>query len=153
MPPSSDDLRDWRAFEIEQAGTSGGHCDCCGTNTKRIWGYVQHRGALVAAYFVAWTEGKPDHGAAFDLILGKWGESATKKDRYSVALDFRVIEDSPQFMVVDAKNRVTSGSPLVGTALVRSDVIGTTLAPQIFAILDAVYMTPELDELRSWSGR
>src|SRR5215468_3784985 len=100
---SSDPSPDWREFEIEESGTAGGHCDCCGTTTKRVWGFVQRAGEPVGAYFVAWTQGKPDHGAAFDLILGKWGDSATKQDRYSTALDFRLIDGAPQFMVVDAE--------------------------------------------------
>ena len=141
---------DWRAFEIEQTGTSAGHCDCCGTATKRVWGLVRRDGVAVATYFVGWTESKPDHGAAFDLILGKWGDSTTKEDRYAVALDFRLIGQSPKFMVVDAINRVTSDSPLVGAALKRSDVIGTPLAPKIFAVIDAVYMGAGLNVLRSW---
>jgi hypothetical protein len=100
---------------------------------------------------VGWTEGKPDHGAMFDLILGKWGDSAANDDRYSVALDFRLIDGAPQFMVVDAVNRVTSESALVGTALKRADVIGTPLAPQVFAIVDAVFMSDSAREVRHWS--
>lgn len=138
-------------FDIEEAGTAGGHCACCGTTTKRVWGFVRRGGEPVGAYFVAWTEGKPDHGAKFDLILGRWGDSAAKDDRYAVALDFRLIDGTPQFMVVDALGRVTSGSPLVGTALKRSDVIGTPLAPQVFAVVDAVYMSHSVGEVRHWS--
>lgn len=147
----SDPTPDWRAFEIEETGTAGGHCDCCGTVTKRVSGLVRREGEPVGAYFVAWTGDKPDHGAAFDLILGKWGDGATKSDRYSVALDFRILEDAPQFMVVDAAPRATSRSPLVGVALSRSDVIGTPLAPHVFAIIDAVYMSTSGTDLRRWS--
>lgn len=140
---------DWREFEVELAGSSGGHCECCGTNTKRIWGFVRRHDDPVGAYFVTWTQGKPDHGAKFDLILGKWGKSATNEDRYSAALDFRLIEGTPQFMVVDAHNRETAGS--VGATLSRADIIGTPIAPQVFAIVDAIYMSKGLVEVRSWS--
>lgn len=146
-----DPAPDWREFEVEEAGAACGHCDCCGTMTKRVWGFVRRESEPVCAYFVAWTEGKPDHGAAFDLILGKWGDTATKQDRYATALDFRLIDGAPQFMVVDAEERATSGSPLVGTALKRSDVIGTPIAAQIFAVIDAVYMSSSGSEVRRWS--
>jgi hypothetical protein len=149
---ASDPSPDWRDFDIEQAGTSGGYCDCCGMTTKRVWGFVRREGEPVGAYFVAWTLGKPDHGASFDLILGKWGEAAAKDDRYSVALDYRLLDGAPQFMVVDALDRATSRSPLVGAALKRSDVIGTALAPQVFAIVDAVYMSDSADEVRHWTA-
>jgi hypothetical protein len=150
---SPDPSVDWRDFEIEETGTRVGNCDCCGAATHRVWGFVRRKGEPVAAYFVAWTRGKPDHGATFDLILGKWGDFAAKDDRYSVALDFRLIDGAPQFMVVDALNRATSGSPLVGTALKRSDVVGTSLAPQVFAIVDAVFMSDGVREVRQWSDR
>lgn len=148
---SSDPLPDWRDFEVEEYGTAGGHCECCGTTTKNAWGLVSRNSEPVGAYFVAWTQGKPDHGAKFDLILGKWGDSATRDDRYSVALDLRLIDGVAQFMVVDAINRATSASPLVGTALKRSNVIGTLLAPQVVAIVDAVYMSDSAGEVRHWS--
>ncbi len=142
---------DWRSFEVEQSGTSEGHCDCCGSTTKRVWGLIHKDGAAVAAYFVGWAEQRPDHGASFDLILGKWGASATKQDRYAVALDYRIVEGSHQFMVVDAHGRLTYGSELADSALNRSEVIGTPLASQVFALIDAIYMgDPRLDEIRTW---
>jgi len=149
---STDPSPDWRDFEIEDFGTTGGHCDCCGTTTKRVCGFVRRNGEPVGAYFVAWTQGRPDHGATFDLILGKWGDSAAKNDRYSVALDYRLIDGAPQFMVVDATDRATSDSSLVETALKRSDVIGTPLARQVFVIVDAVYMSDSVAEVRHWTG-
>jgi hypothetical protein len=137
----SDPSPGWRDFETEESGATDGHCECCGTTTKRVWGFVRRNGEPVGAYFIAWTQGKPDHGAKFDLILGEWGNSAAKDGRYSVALDYRLIDGAPLFMVVDALNRAPSGSPLVGMALKRSDVIGSPLAPHVFAIVDAVFMS------------
>jgi hypothetical protein len=142
---------DWRSFKVEQSGASDGHCDCCGSTTKRVWGLIHGNGAAVAAYFVGWAEQRPDHGASFDLILGKWGASATKQDRYAVALDYRIVEGSPQFMVVDAQGRLTSDGELVDLALKRSEIVGTPLAPQVFALIDAIYMgDSRLDEIRTW---
>jgi hypothetical protein len=148
---SSDPALDWRDFEIEESGAADGCCECCGTTTKRVWGFARCNGKPVGAYFVAWTQGRPDHGAKFDLILGQWGRSATKDDRYSVALDYRLMDGAPQFMIVDVLNRVTSGSPLVGTALKRSNVIGTAFERQVFTIVDAVYMSDSAGEIRRWT--
>lgn len=142
----------WRDFELEDAGSEAGQCDCCGTSTTRHWGFIRRNGQPVGAYFVAFAHGRPDHGAKFDLILGNWGHTASRADRYALAVDMRVIDGAPAFMVVDAVDRITSGSPLVGTALMRTDVIGTPLAPQAFAIIDAVYMSDVVAELRRWSA-
>ena len=147
----NDGLVDWQSFDVEQSGASGGHCDCCGTTTKRVWGFIQRDGATVAAYFVSWVEQRPDHGAGFDLILGKWGPSATNQDRYAVALDHRIVDRSPQFMVVDAQGRLASNGDLAAAALKRSEIIGTPLAPQVFALVDAIYLgDARLNELRAW---
>jgi hypothetical protein len=43
-------------------------------------------------------------------------------------------------MVVDACERVTDHTELAATALKRSDVIGTVLAQQVFALMDAIYI-------------
>lgn len=139
-------------LEIEPTGESTGHCDCCGSTTKRVWGFVHRDGDTVGAYFIGWAEGRPDHGASIELILGKWGEAATRQERYVVALDCRIIETSPQFMVVDAQGRLPSADDLAASALKRSEVIDTPLAPQVFALVDAIYGgDPRLEEVRNWS--
>jgi hypothetical protein len=147
-----EDSIDWRDFEIEQSGASGGTCDCCGSTTKRIWGFAHRNGGTTAAYFVAWTEGKADHGAKFDLILGKWGDKAAQADRYVVALDFHIGGQAPEFVVVDAHTRGASFAALAATTLSRSDVIGTPLAAQVYAVVDAIYMSDGVEAVRAWSN-
>lgn len=150
-PMPADATYDWRAFEIEQSGTSAGVCECCGMTTQRVWGFVRDEGP-VGAFFISWTPGRPEHGAAFDLILGAWGDSAQASDRFATALMLHLVEGTPQFMVIDADQRKIAKSPLIETALKRSDVIGTALAPLVFAVVDAVYMSDSASEIRSWCG-
>ena len=53
-----------------------GPCECCGNDSRRVWGWVHSPTATVAAYFVHWTLGRVfDHGANFDLIIGAWGRT------------------------------------------------------------------------------
>jgi hypothetical protein len=103
-----------------------------------VWGTISNDGLTLAAYFVNWTEQRVEHGASFDLVLGKWGAEAAAQDRFAVALDFRVFEGAGSFMVIDAEERWSSGDKLAGSALKRSEVIGTPLAPQVFALIDAI---------------
>ena len=54
-------------------------------------------------------------------------------------------------MVVDAAGRVSADSDVVGSSLKRSDVIGTPLVSQVFALVDAICAgDPRLDELWAW---
>ena len=84
-------------------------------------------------------------------MLGEWGDDKSADDRTTAALEFRVVDGAPQFMVIDAGERPVSKSKLANAALSREDVIGTPIAQTVFAISDAVYMTEGVKELRSWS--
>lgn len=138
-------------LEIELSGDKESTCDCCGKTTKRVWGFVHHPRGTVAAYYVGWTIGKQDHGAAFDLILGAWGSNAEREDRAAVALDYRVGEGGSWFRVENAVGRFLSGNQLSGHDCTREDVIGTPLAEQVFTIVDAVlWGDSRLDEVRGW---
>lgn len=79
-----------------------------------------------------------DHGANFDVIIGKWGEASSASDRVLVALEYRLLETGPAFMVIDAESRPAAQSKLVGRALPRSEVIGQSFATEVFAVADAV---------------
>lgn len=115
-----------------------GPCDCCGENSRTVWGFV-HRGERTeASYFVHWSLGKvPEHGAHIDLIIGRWGEGAEPKDRCAVSL---VFYPGRGVSVLDAKGRKIAQSALVGQALGRDEVIGTPLAQVVFDMIDAIWL-------------
>jgi hypothetical protein len=117
-----------------------GPCECCGQLTTRVWGYIYQSNEARAAYFVEWTPGYEPAQANFDLIVGEWGEGTTAAQRQAVSLEYRVLDSGPAFMVVDAGAREVKSSPLIKRALNRTDVIGTPLAAEIFALCDAIYL-------------
>jgi len=142
-------LIQWRVMsqssdlEVERAGESGGTCDCCGNESRTVWGNVHERdGGTVASYFVQWTVGRPiaEHPANFDLILGSWGDGTSVDDRYAVSLLYAEDEDGPSVMVIDATDAPRDMSDLAGSALRRDEVIGTPLAAAAFAIVDAIFL-------------
>ena len=112
--------------------------------TRRIWGYV-HRGKVTkAAYFIEWVPDKVQtHGAAFDLILGKWGEGASPNDRVAVSLVMRRTNQGPQFMVVDAAGRFHDDPTMTRAALGRNEVVGRPIAKDAFAVIDAVWLADQ----------
>jgi hypothetical protein len=127
-------------LSVEPTGEKDlGVCECCGNSSRRVWGLVHTPNATLASYFVHWTLGRvPDHGANFDLIIGKWGDGTAAADRVLVALAYRLTDTGPQFMVIDAADRPAAKSDLVGRALPRSEVINQPIAEQAFAVVDAV---------------
>jgi hypothetical protein len=139
-----------QTITLEPAGANdAGPCDCCGTMTRTVWGYLYDAGAPLAAYYVHWTPGRIDHGAQFDLVMGKWGDQASPKDRSVVSVAFRRAPTGPQFMVTDAAGRpAATPGVLADTALRRDQVIGTPLAPAVFAMLDTIWLhDPRIAEL------
>lgn len=129
------------SFTIEPMGESEGFCDCCGERSRCVWGVVHQGDATLAAYWMHWTPGHfSERGANLDLVIGRWGDGATADDRFSVALVHREQPDgTPVMMVIDAATRPTRMDELARAALAREDVIGTPLARQVFAIVDAIY--------------
>lgn len=128
------------SLEVETTDTYDyGPCECCGNNSRCVGGFVHRPEGTLAAYFVHWTLGRvADHGANFDLIMGRWGEGTSARDRVLVALEYQHLESGPAFMVIDAGNRPSASSKLVGQALTRDEVIGQPIAKQAFAIVDAL---------------
>jgi hypothetical protein len=124
-------------------------CDCCGNATITVWGHVEQSEDVVASYFVRWAVGQPDHGANFDLIVGRWGDGASSHDREAISVVYRNTPEGCGFMVVDAENSSAGQSELVGRALRREEVIGTELAETTFAMLDAIWLQDgRIDEVR-----
>jgi hypothetical protein len=66
-------------------------------------------------------------------------------------LYFQIIGDTPEFMIIDAQSSGPSTEALAETALRRSEVVGTPLALEVFAVVDAVYMSDGVSEVRAWS--
>ncbi|AFO91516.1 hypothetical protein [Phaeobacter inhibens] len=130
-------------FEVEPTKESGGFCDCCGKQTRTVWGYVHEQdGGTVASYFVQWTVDVSieDHPANFDLIYGAWGDGTSKSDRRAISLIHFENDGVPGVSVVNATDRPVASSELVGSAMNREELIGTPLAQQVFAIFDAVIL-------------
>ena len=118
---------------------SGGFCDCCGNESKTIWGDVSDSAQTVAIYYVQWTINSPDHWPNVDLILGPWGEGANTEERFLVSLVFQPGRDGGAFMVTDGAGRPSDTRELCGRALRREEVVGTTLADEVFKIVDTVW--------------
>jgi hypothetical protein len=126
-----------------------GPCYDCGERTKRVWGYVYRSATPTAAYYVEWTPTHPQRDAVFDLIIGKWGDSAVANDRQVVSVAFRVLDTGAAFMIQDASARSIATSQLVSRALDRAEVIGQPIAADVFQICDSIYLAdPRINALR-----
>ena len=119
-------------------------CDCCGTKTQKIWGWVHQGDATLLCYYMRWSEGHPESGADINLQIGKWGKDAEPADRFCVSLNlFLQDNQKPAFMVVDARPDFFGEGKSALNGLLRSDVIDTPLAAAVFAAIDAIWCQDE----------
>jgi hypothetical protein len=120
---------------------TSGVCECCGRLSRTLTGYVHAGDATLAAYWLHWTVGHfPDLNANMDIVIGRWGESSTADDRVAVSLGIALVDGRESYRVIDAASRSIAESGLAGAALQRDAVIGTPLAAQVFAAIDAIHL-------------
>ncbi|MGA0611234.1 hypothetical protein [Caldimonas sp. KR1-144] len=128
---------------------SAGHCECCGRTSRTIWGDLSDSNGTHAVYFVQWTVGAPEHPPNIDLVLGRWGEGAEPSDRVLVSLLFQPGREGGSFMVTSGHGRPADDRSVCGRALRREEVVGTPLAADIFALVDALWLSePRIEEVR-----
>jgi hypothetical protein len=107
--------------------------------SRCVWGFIHAPKGTLAAYFVHWTLTRvADHGANFDLIIGRWGEGTTAADRAVVSLAYRLDENGPSLMVIDANDRPAASGGLAARALRRTEVVGRPISQEAFVIVDAI---------------
>jgi hypothetical protein len=129
---------------------STGCCDCCGKQSKTIWGDLSDSSGTKAVYFVQWTVDQPQHMPNFDLVLGAWGDNATPRNRVLVSLLYQPRPGGGSFMVANGKGRRADDRALCDRALERTDVIGTPLANEVFSLVDSLWLTePRMEDIRT----
>jgi hypothetical protein len=127
-------------LKVETAGEAGGVCECCGNETRTVWGYVHSGDHTVAAYFVQWTRGKSDHAPNFDLLIGTWGNPEVK-DKKLASWVFNPDQAGGSFMAVDGSNRPVARSELCSIVLTREQIIGDAeLKDLCTSLIDAVWL-------------
>jgi hypothetical protein len=128
---------------------SAGHCDCCGKQSKTVWGDLADSSGTRAIYFVQWTVNEPGHMPNFDIVLGPWGDGTAPSDRVLVSLLYQPRPGGGSFMVASGKGRRADDRGLCGRALERADVIETPLANEVFSLVNALWLTePRIEEIR-----
>jgi hypothetical protein len=106
--------------------------------TADVWGYAYRDEQAHAVYFIRWTRGHPERGAQLAISVGVWGDGGTPESRSCVGVECRLVHGAPAYRIADASETPWANNALLGRMLVRDDVIGTPLAQQVFAVLDAI---------------
>lgn len=136
---------DWQLIAVEEGGMSRTPCDCCNTTTVQIEGNLENAEGWLAFYSARWTANPgPDHArdVLIEIGTGDWRDTAPPTARWL----FRALymPETATFGLIDFDTTIDTA-----VCLNRSDIIGSSYAPQALALLDAVLMKDSrLEEIR-----
>jgi hypothetical protein len=136
-------------LRVELGGDSGGHCECCGNETRTIWGYVHSGDQAIASYFLQWTRRMPQHLPNLDFLIRPLGQQQTSPDWQLVSWVFNPVGGG--FMAIDSAARPAAKSPLCNRALTRDEVITNgDLMELTTGLIDAVWLgDPRVQEVQA----
>ena len=128
-------------------------CDCCGNESKTVWGYIYNGNNALAAYFIQWTKNKKEHYPNFDFLLGTWGDDSIN-DKKLISFIYNATQgDNGSFMAIDGSERPASSSELCDVALSAQEVRNDKEIMNIAAeMIDAVWLgDPRIEEIRNFN--
>jgi hypothetical protein len=100
----------------QEAGTV---CDCCGTRSTTVHGFVYRGGDAFAVYYAGWSHQHPERGVTMAIATGEWAEGSGPHDRTSIGLEARPTATEIQFTIVGPEQSPWGETPLFGRMLSR----------------------------------
>lgn len=99
-----------------EAGTV---CDCCGTRSTTVHGFVYRNGDAFAVYYAGWSDQHRERGVTLAIATGEWAEGSGPQDRTSIGLEARPTAAEIQFTTVGPEQSPWGETPLFGRMLSR----------------------------------
>ena len=128
---------------LEQAGDKTfGKCDCCGSRSRKVWGYVNSLsfGGAHAVYYARWADGNREHGLSMLVSIHGWGEGADETRRRLVSVYCRLADTGPQFMALDEPDSEWGGDlTRFGKVVNRDNLLSSPLRREVFDVVDLVF--------------
>jgi hypothetical protein len=90
------------------------------------------------AYYANWSEGHPDRGVQILLGLGNFVDGSSSSERSMIAVDCRMGNDRPQYMVLDASKIQLDEEASLGKGLTREEFLNHPLKNEVFKVLDQI---------------
>lgn len=124
-------------FQIEFSPPSESNpCPCCDRITISLARFVEWRGCPCAIVSIAFSEGHPEIPATAIVGVGSFGEGSSKDERVAFAMELL-----PQgVFLVDATEEQWPRSEILGAKLSRAEALEHPLKPNLFAIVDELYL-------------
>ena len=113
-------------------------CECCGTRSITVHGFVYEKGDPFAVYYAGWTATHPERGVTIAVATGKWDEDSTSDDRVSMGVDAHATEKELQFSAIDPEQSPWGETELFGRMLRRAETIRHSRFKATLAVAELV---------------
>lgn len=113
-------------------------CFDCGKRNLAVWGFVSRKGMACGAYYANWSEGHHERGVQILLGIGSFIDGSTSSQRKMIAIDCRMGEGRPNYMVLDASKIKLDDEASLGKGLTREEMMNDPLKNEYFKIMDQI---------------
>lgn len=119
----------------QEAGTV---CNCCGTRSTTVHGFVYRAGDAFAIYYAGWTTQHPERGVTLAVATGEWAEGSSPADRVSIGMEARATDAEIHFTVVEPDQSPWGETALFGKMLSRQAALGHPSLRQTLEVAELV---------------
>src|SRR5690606_31225152 len=98
-------------------------CECCGTRTTTVHGFVYAAGEAFAIYYAGWSVQHPERGVTMAIATGEWSEGSGPADRVSIGVQARSLETEIHFSVLEPSQSPWGETELFGEMLPRDKAL------------------------------
>lgn len=114
-------------------------CECCGNESRCVWGCIQEGERIVAVYFVHWTLNTRKHLPNIDFLMGNWNDD-TARDKIAISWVYNPTHESGgNYVAIDSQDRPVAKNDLCSVALTREQVVSNKdlvgLCGQMFELI------------------
>lgn len=117
---------------------TGALCDCCGTRSTTVHGFVYRAGDAFGIYYAGWSAQHPERGVILIIATGEWAEGSGPADRVSIGMVARPTDTEVQFTVIEPDQSPWGDTSLLGKALSRAAAIGHPCLRQALEVAELV---------------
>jgi hypothetical protein len=111
-------------FSLETGPQEAGDiCDCCGTRSTTVHGFVYASGDAFAIYYAGWSIQHPERGVTMAIASGTWSEGSGPADRVSIGVQARSHETEIHFSVLEPSQSPWGKTQLFGEMLLRDKAL------------------------------
>ena len=103
-------------------------------------GWILEGGLYVGSYKAEWWPDALEHENMIDFILGPWGDSTDASDRYAASMAHRLTDDGPQFLVIDAAERLAPTTPTYSRIMSRVELVELNMIDKLYAYAEQIVL-------------